>query len=626
MDVDKLLEGNFSDDEISSRKKPGKGKAKAEPVAPASEDDDEEEEDDDLADLPDAEAAHINTLQGLATKDPEFYKYLQEHDADLLNFGLESDGEDEDEQEEEQPKSKKRKRSDEEDEEQVLTLSTVRNWQRSILKANFSPLFFTRSLKSLRSLLQAFRSASLPTNTTTTQPSLYTIQSPVVYSKVLRTSLAYTPVVLSTHYPPKTHASGKVTVKQNAHTSKIAKSYFSSLLSLWPTLSDADLKRFAVVKGGEMAPWLGGGRNKREWIRLLVDAWSQEGEDEVKVVALVAIRKMLSSSEGKAREEILSAIYTAFVSKCKKTNVHTLPHINLMKNSAAELFTMTEGGMEGDTYQLAYGYIRQIALVLRQAIQGKHKDVYTWQIAHSIDFWSIVISLASDKAQRNPSKLSELLYPLVQVGMGIMKLVPTSRYHPFRLHVLHSFLRLVQRTGTFIPLAPFIISVLSSPEISSGKNSTLKPLPFNFIVKAPQQYSKTRVYGDGLLEEGTYFLAEYLAALSPNVAFPELVIPILITLRKALKKTRNPKYTASIKPLVEKIEANVKVVEEKRREVEFSPSDRAELVRWKREEEAEKTPLGVWVKTLRKQRRRREEILEKAAREGGADVDAMEEE
>ncbi|KAH8919892.1 hypothetical protein BT69DRAFT_1352806 [Atractiella rhizophila] len=481
MDVDKLLEGNFSDDEISNRKKPGKGKAKAEPVAPASEDDDEEEEDDDLADLPDAEAAHINTLQGLATKDPEFYKYLQEHDADLLNFGLESDGdneEDEDEQEEEQPKSKKRKRSDEEDEEQVLTLSTVRNWQRSILK--------TRSLKSLRSLLQAFRSASLPTNTTTTQPSLYTIQSPVVYSKVLRTSLAYTPVVLSTHYPPKTHASGKVTVKQNAHTSKIAKSYFSSLLSLWPTLSDADLKRFAVVKGGEMAPWLGGGRNKREWIRLLVP-----------------------------------------------------------------------------------------------------------------------------NATRNSLRIA---------------LVPTSRYHPFRLHVLHSFLRLVQRTGTFIPLAPFIISVLSSPEISSGKNSTLKPLPFNFIVKAPQQYSKTRVYGDGLLEEGTYFLAEYLAALSPNVAFPELVIPILITLRKALKKTRNPKYTASIKPLVEKIEANVKVVEEKRREVEFSPSDRAELVRWKREEEAEKTPLGVWVKTLRKQRRRREEILEKAAREGGADVDAMEEE
>jgi nucleolar complex protein 2 len=106
-------------------------------------------------------ASHMLELSKLAEKDPEFYKYLQDHDRDLLEFNVDDDadveGADDD--------------VGEPDATQLpsLTENILRTWQKSLLEVGKPATWFgtvaliyllqTRSLRALRKLLVAFRSA-----------------------------------------------------------------------------------------------------------------------------------------------------------------------------------------------------------------------------------------------------------------------------------------------------------------------------------------------------------------------------------------------------------------------------------------------------------------------------------
>jgi nucleolar complex protein 2 len=106
-------------------------------------------------------AAHMLELSELAEKDPEFFKYLQEHDRDLLEFNVDDDDDAEDADDD----------VGEPDATQLPTLTenTLRTWQKSLLEVGKLAGWFgavvlihvlqTRSLRALRKLLVAFRSA-----------------------------------------------------------------------------------------------------------------------------------------------------------------------------------------------------------------------------------------------------------------------------------------------------------------------------------------------------------------------------------------------------------------------------------------------------------------------------------
>ena len=165
-------------------------------------DDGSDLEDDDLSDLEDDEGQHMADIAALAQKDPDFFKYLQENDPELLDFadqdgaGAEDEDEDdeddemsEDEDSEDEASAKKGKKGKGKEKAQpkkarddVLTKDVLRSWQKNILEvrpcslpprplspsAPDSTALARRPARRARSASSSSRSARRPSRATTT--------------------------------------------------------------------------------------------------------------------------------------------------------------------------------------------------------------------------------------------------------------------------------------------------------------------------------------------------------------------------------------------------------------------------------------------------------------------------
>lgn len=213
------------------------------------------------------------------------------------------------------------------------------------------------------------------------------------------------------------------------------------------------------------------------------------------------------------------------------------------------------------------------------------------------------MSWANDKSAPE-SELQALIYPLVQVSLGAIRLVPTSRYFPLRFHMIRSLLRLEQRTGAYIPIAAPLLEILSSAEFKrQPKKSTLKPIDFENYIRVPTTYSRTRVYVEGLADELVYILSEAFFTVGTSIAFPESIVPVVSILRKTIKKSPSgPKVVGQFKALVERLESQAKLIETERTKVDFSPGERGQIDRFMEATPVESTTLGSFVKILRKAR------------------------
>lgn len=130
---------------------------------------------------------------------------------------------------------------------------------------------------------------------------------------------------------------------------------------------------------------------------------------------------------------------------------------------------------------------------------------------------------------------------------------------------------------------------------------------------------KTRVYSEGIVEEAVYLLAEWLAspALQGSIAFPEIVVPVLVLLRKSVKNTKtgfsSGKDSSLVKNLLERIDESAKWVEKRRAGVHFSPGKMDALEGWENDlkPEVDDSPLGKYIKIQRKTREKRRKLVEK---------------
>lgn len=220
------------------------------------------------------------------------------------------------------------------------------------------------------------------------------------------------------------------------------------------------------------------------------------------------------------------------------------------------------------------------------------------------------------------SELAPLIYPLVQVTTGAIRLISNSRSYPYHFHLIKSLIHLVRHTHTYIPLSPYLLSIIASV-LSAGKpkSSTLRPLDMETNIRAPQQLLRTRVYEESVIEEATYLLGDYLSTrpIMGSIAFPEVVTPIVVTLRRVLKTGKasggsaKSKEVGMVKSLVERVEESAKSTEKQRLSVRFGPGDTKEVSEWEERLNVEETPLGKYMKVQKKAREKRKKLVEKVS-------------
>lgn len=359
----------------------------------------------------------------------------------------------------------------------------------------------------------------------------------------------------------------------------------------------------------------------------MLDLWATSQEN-VCIVSFLGIRKAATAGDEDLLNLCLRGVYRGLVRGSKTTTIHNIEHINLMKNSASELFAIDLNA----SYQQAFGFIRQLAMHLRTCLKAKtpesYQNVYNWQYIHCIDFWAIVLATTCDKersqASGQQSPMHPLIYPLVQAATGAIRLIPTSRYFPLRMHLVQSMLRLMNRTGTYIPLASTLVEILEAPEFArKAKPSTLTPLNFDVLIRAPKAYVRTRVYADQLGEETTYLILEYLNSLSRSIAFPELVIPIVIGLKRALKLSRNMRDTGKIvqliKNLIEKIGRHSDFIREHRQALDYAPRDEDRVQTFLQDTSSE-LPIEAAARLARRSREKRKALLQTSTVEVDAEM------
>jgi nucleolar complex protein 2 len=357
--------------------------------------------------------------------------------------------------------------------------------------------------------------------------------------------------------------------------------FFKSTLHLLNNSPSASLLTFTLKSLTSSIPFLScfDPRLSKLLLKGFIKHWSNiqtesEDDNELRLQSFLRIRQMSMDLPFPFIEEALKATYISYTKSSKFVNEQTLPTITFLGNCVVELYSLDLAS----SYQHAFIYIRQLSLHLRSALVKMSKEsfsaIYNWQFFNSLRLWTAVIS-------NNPHELSDLLYPLVEIIMGVIRLVPTARHLPIRLHCVRLLQQLASCSERFIPTSSVLLDVLGSKEFSKGgrkegknKKATKKEnmLRLPLVLKLPKEDTlATELTKDIIMLEVFTLLEREVDLYRYTAGFPEFSCRITARLRKFVKDQLNPKWRSFAKGCIEACERNSTFVEKGRLELEGGP-------------------------------------------------------
>uniref|UniRef100_A0A4W4G3W2 Nucleolar complex protein 2 homolog n=1 Tax=Electrophorus electricus TaxID=8005 RepID=A0A4W4G3W2_ELEEL len=519
---------------------------------------------------------HKAQLSRLKHNDPEFFKFLQENDEKLLNFA-DSDS------------------SEDEEEEKYHKLPS----QLEVCLSLQSP-----SARLIRDITQAFKAAVATTRGDGDNECRYAVADSSVFNALIllciRNMHASLTKLLHIRAPDKDQKKlilPSSSPRWQKHQLDI-KMYLSGIVQLLGSLTQSTVTAAVLRHAHQMVPYyLCLPKQARQFLKQLIKQWST-GEETVRVIAFLALNKICRHKQNVYLNTVLKQMYMAYVQNCKFTSPTTLPVINFLQHTLAEMYAL-------DThvsYQHGFVYIRQLAVHLRNAMNMKKKEtyqsVYNWQYVHCLYLWCRVLSTIY------PSEVLEpLIYPLCQVISGCIRLMPISRYYPLRLHCVRALLLLSGRTRTFVPVLPFLLEIFQQEDFNKkpGRMS-LKPINFAVVLKLSKTNLQEKAFKDGLIEQLYDLILEYFHTQAHSIGFPELALPTIIQLKAFLKDCRVSTYCKQMRQLLEKVQENSAFVTARRQKAAFGVADAPAVAAWENQVAEEGTPLTKYYSQWKKLR------------------------
>ncbi|KAI8977887.1 Noc2p family-domain-containing protein [Pilobolus umbonatus] len=529
-------------------------------------------------------------MDELKERDPEFYEYLQKEDNTLLEFGEESEAEDEDQLEQNEEE-------EEEEEEEVgtvvpvLKMKSVDQWIQFISKSN--------DIKHFKKLLSAFKTAARMSEEDDTITFAWKIESPEVFHKVITSTLHYAPIIFGHHLKPKKENGSPITSPRWSSLKSAVKAYVNNLVHLIKNLTDPNMLRLTIREAEKFTVYIACfDRYAKDYLKALLNIWASLGSsDTVRIQSFLAIKSLAvapypSGKDSKDESYLdlcLKNVYLTFVKHCKNTNMHTLPTINLLRNLASQLY----GIDPVMSYQQGFVYIRQLAIHLRTAMKTRstknHNMVYNWQYVHCIDFWADVLNayaspMINEEGEEVESPLKALIYPFVQVSVGVIQLIPTAQYYPLRFHILKTLNSLIANTSVYIPIATYVLEVLEGSIARDRAHKTNSmPLDWNTNLRIHKKNIHSHIYQDEVLEQCAIALKDYYKHYSHHISFPEMVDADIIALRRFLKQSKSIKGKEKLRVLTKDLEAKANFVRQKRALISFAPQDKEQVMKFNEE-------------------------------------------
>jgi nucleolar complex protein 2 len=359
----------------------------------------------------------------------------------------------------------------------------------------------------------------------------------------------------------------------------LARSWLSSAHHLLTQLQDADITAYVLRSLAAAAPFAPPfPRRFKHLLRAALGRFG-DGQPAVRVAAVTLIRSLAASASTEGLDSCLKGAYRVFAANAKFSGGGgggQLEHVAFMASAVSELVSLDTGA----AYPVAFSAIRQLALLLRNALSARTKDalraVLCWQTVHCLELWGRVLSA---HAAQPTSMLRPLVYPLVQVVTGAGRLVPTARYAPLRLRLLALLQRLGASTGVYIPIAMQAVEVLTFSEVTrapltrSAGGGSPSTGGYSALLRVQKAELRSPSFQAYVVDQGLDLVAEALAQWAYHPAFPELAHLPVRELRRGAKAMHTPALRRGALSVAEAAARNAEWVTQRREAASFAPKD-----------------------------------------------------